>query len=86
LTFTPFLADLLCNEDLINGEHLIFSDSNFMDIDAGIPDDDMYDDINTGMWWKQSVERIKVEHQHLQQDHSVLCLCKEKFLLCNIIV
>jgi hypothetical protein len=44
------LVDLLCNEDLIKRDNLVFGDSNLTDVDAGIPIDNKYNDVNSGTW------------------------------------
>jgi hypothetical protein len=65
------LVDLLCNEDLMQRENLVFGDSDFTDVNAGVPNNDEYDDVNSGAWWRDTVLKIKEDYPHLQ-DKSVL--------------
>jgi hypothetical protein len=65
------LVDLLCNEDLIQRENLVFGDRDFTDVNAGVPNNDEYDDVNSGAWWRDTVLKIKEDYPHLQ-DKSVL--------------
>ena len=55
---------LLCNEDLIKRENLVFGNSNFTDIDAGIANNNVYDDVNTGTWWSYFLPWYSVERMH----------------------
>jgi hypothetical protein len=60
------LVQLLCNEDLMKRENLVFGDSNFTDVDAGIPLDNEYNDVNSGSWWRDTAHKIKQDHPDLQ--------------------
>ena len=51
------LVDLLCNE--------------FTDVDVGILNNNEYDDVNSGTWWRDTSLKIKEEHPHIQ-DKSIL--------------
>jgi hypothetical protein len=62
-------VDLLCNEDLIKREHLVFADRNLTELDPG--DNPVYDDVNSGIWWRETAERMKMDHPDVQ-DQSVL--------------
>jgi hypothetical protein len=61
------LVDLLCNEDLIKREHLVFGENDFTDIDDGLTNPDVYDDVNTGYWWKETATKIKEDYPDIEQ-------------------
>lgn len=61
------LVDLLCNEDLIKREHLVFGENDFTDIDDGLTNSDVYDDVNTGYWWKETATKIKEDYPDIEQ-------------------
>jgi hypothetical protein len=65
-------VELLCNEDLIIRDNLVFGDNDFTACDAGLVGDmDVYDDVNSGLWWKETTEKMKEDHPDIQ-DCSVL--------------
>jgi hypothetical protein len=70
----PIIVDLLCNEDLIVRDNLVFGHDDFTDHDAGlVGNTDVYDDVNTGSWWKETIiNKLKEDHpkiQEIQQPH-----------------
>jgi hypothetical protein len=54
----PIIVDLLCNEDLIKRDNLVFGDNDFTNHDAGVLcDTDVYDNVNSGLWWKEATKK-----------------------------
>ena len=63
------LVDLLCNEDLIKREHLVFGDRNLTEVEH--VNHHVYEDVNSGTWWRETGQRMKLDHPDVQ-DQSVL--------------
>jgi hypothetical protein len=63
----PILVELLCNEDIINRDNLVFGDTDFTNRDAGVGwDTDVYDNVNSGLWWKETTEKMKEDHPDIE--------------------
>jgi hypothetical protein len=63
----PIIVELLCNEDLIVRDNLVFGDDDFMACNTGLVGNmDVYDDVNTGSWWKETTEKLKEDHPDIQ--------------------
>jgi hypothetical protein len=66
------LIDLLCNENLMKRENLVFGTEDFSLLDPDVlANNDVYDDVNTGQWWADTVTRIKDDYPDIA-DNSVL--------------
>jgi hypothetical protein len=65
------LVDLLCNEDLVKRDNLVFRGNDFSDVDQAESDDNPYNDVNSGTWWSATVSQMKRDHPDVA-DHSVL--------------
>jgi hypothetical protein len=65
------LVDLLCNEDLVKRENLVFRSNDFSEVDQAVSDDNPYDDVNSGKWWSATVSKMKGDHPDVA-DLSVL--------------
>jgi hypothetical protein len=56
----PILVELLCNEDLIKRDNLVYNDNDFLHLDEGMGEhDDVYDNMNLGTWWKDMSRKMK---------------------------
>jgi hypothetical protein len=65
------LIDLLCNENLMKRDNLVFGRDDFSQLGPVLVDDDVYDDVNTGQWWTETVSKMKEDYPDIA-DSSVL--------------
>jgi hypothetical protein len=65
------LIDLLCNENLMKRDNLVFGTGVFSQLDHVLANNDVYDDVNTGQWWTDTVTKMKEEYPDIA-DSSVL--------------
>jgi hypothetical protein len=62
------IVELLCNEDLIKRENLVYKENDFTYLDEKVGGDtNVYGDVNSGTWWIETTEKMKREHPDI--DH-----------------
>jgi hypothetical protein len=65
------LIDLLCNENLMKRENLVFGTGDFSQLGHVLDNNDVYNEVNTGQWWSDTVAKMKEEYPDIA-DSSVL--------------
>lgn len=65
------MIDLLCNENLMTRDNLVFGTDDFSQLDPALANNDVYDDVNTGQWWTDTVLKMKEDYPDIA-DSSVL--------------
>jgi hypothetical protein len=56
---------MLCNEDLMKRQNLVFGNDDITKVDAGVSNIDVYDDVNSGTWWRDSAQKMKEDYPAL---------------------